>query len=117
MKSDRHIVRFQHNALKSRLSAFLPIPDIPKIRSYYENQSGTGRVAKRSLSQRQERPIAAFVVSFTLAGSAMRRSKMSYQTDSQSRTRAIAMYVTLLMIGAALGFLVRFGVITDHMLW
>jgi len=47
----------------------------------------------------------------------LRRSKMSYQTDRRSRTRAIAVYVTLLMIGAALGFLVRFGVITDHILW
>ncbi len=42
---------------------------------------------------------------------------MSYQTDRRSRTRAIAMYLTLLLIGAMLGFLVRFGVITDHMLW
>jgi hypothetical protein len=42
---------------------------------------------------------------------------MSYQTDRRSRTRAIAVYVTLLMIGAALGFLVSFGVITDHLLW
>ena len=42
---------------------------------------------------------------------------MSYQTDRRSRTRAIAVYVTLLMIGAALSFLVRFGVITDHILW
>ncbi|TCP95874.1 hypothetical protein C8J46_11129 [Sphingomonas sp. PP-F2F-A104-K0414] len=62
--------------------------------------------------------LRTFVVSFTLAaGSAKRRSKMSYQTDRRSRTRAIAVYVTLLMIGAALGFLVRFGVITDHILW
>ena len=62
--------------------------------------------------------LRTFVVSFTLAaGSAKRRLKMSYQTDRRSRTRAIAMYVTLLMIGAALGFLVRFGVITDHILW
>lgn len=42
---------------------------------------------------------------------------MSYQTDRRSRTRAIAVYLTLLLIGAMLGFLVRFGVITDHMLW
>lgn len=42
---------------------------------------------------------------------------MSYQTDCRSRTRAIGVYVTLLMIGAALGCLVRFGVITDHILW
>ena len=62
--------------------------------------------------------LRTFVVSFTLAaGSAKRRSKMSYQTDRRSRTRAIGVYVTLLMIGAALGFLVRFGVITDHILW
>jgi len=26
-------------------------------------------------------------------------------------------YAVLLFIGAALGFLVRFGVITDHILW
>jgi hypothetical protein len=42
---------------------------------------------------------------------------MRYQTDRRSRTRAIALYVSLLFIGAALGFLVRFGLITDHMLW
>lgn len=42
---------------------------------------------------------------------------MRYQTDHRSRTRAIAVYLTLLFIGAMLGFLVRFGVITDHMLW
>jgi len=42
---------------------------------------------------------------------------MSYQTDRRSRTRAIAVYVTLLVIGTALGVLVRFGVITDHILW
>ena len=39
---------------------------------------------------------------------------MSYQTDRRSRTRAITVYVALLFIGAALGFLVRFGVITDR---
>ncbi len=42
---------------------------------------------------------------------------MSYQTDRRSRTRAIAMYGVLLLIGAVLGFLVRSGVITDHILW
>ena len=42
---------------------------------------------------------------------------MSYQMDRRSRTRAIAVYLTLLIIGATLGFLVRFEVITDHMLW
>ncbi len=42
---------------------------------------------------------------------------MSYQTDRRSRTRAITVYAALLVTGAALGFLVRFGVITDHMLW
>lgn len=42
---------------------------------------------------------------------------MRYQTDRRSRTRAIAVYATLLIIGAALGFLVRFGVITDHIFW
>jgi len=42
---------------------------------------------------------------------------MGYQTDRRSRTRAIAVYMTLLMIGAALGLLVRFGVITDNILW
>jgi hypothetical protein len=42
---------------------------------------------------------------------------MSYQTDRRSRTRAIGVYVTLLMIGTALGFLIRFGVITDHIFW
>ncbi len=42
---------------------------------------------------------------------------MSYQTDSRSRTRAITVYAVLLFIGAALGFLVRFDVITDHILW
>jgi len=42
---------------------------------------------------------------------------MSYQTDRRSRTLAIAVYLALLFIGATLGFLVRFGVITDHMLW
>ncbi len=41
---------------------------------------------------------------------------MSYRTDHRSRTRAIAVYLTLLLVGAALGFLVRSGVITDHML-
>lgn len=62
--------------------------------------------------------LRTFVVSFTLAaGSAKRRSKMRYQTDRRSRTRAIAVYATLLIIGAALGFLVRFGVITDHIFW
>lgn len=42
---------------------------------------------------------------------------MSYQTDRRSRIRAIAVYVALLCVGAALGFLVRLGVITDHILW
>lgn len=42
---------------------------------------------------------------------------MSYKTDSRSRTRAIVVYVALLLIGATLGFLVRSGVITDHILW
>jgi len=42
---------------------------------------------------------------------------MGYQTDRRSRTRTIAVYLTLLLIGAALGFLVGFGVITDHILW
>jgi len=42
---------------------------------------------------------------------------MSYQTDCRSRTRAITVYLTLLLIGATLGFLVSSGVITDHMLW
>jgi len=42
---------------------------------------------------------------------------MSYEMDRRSRTQAIAVYLTLLLIGATLGFLVRFGVITDHMLW
>lgn len=42
---------------------------------------------------------------------------MSYQTDHRSRTRAIAVYVALLCVGAALSFLVRLGVITDHILW
>ncbi|MBD8548061.1 hypothetical protein [Sphingomonas sp. CFBP 8760] len=51
------------------------------------------------------------------AASAARRSTMGYRTDRRSRTRAIAVYLTLLLIGATLGFLVRFGVITDHMLW
>lgn len=42
---------------------------------------------------------------------------MSYETDNRSRTRAIAVYTALLCIGAALGLLVRSGVITDHILW
>ncbi len=42
---------------------------------------------------------------------------MSYRTDRRSRTRAIAVYLSLLFTGTMLGFLVRFGVITDHMLW
>jgi len=42
---------------------------------------------------------------------------MSYETDYRSRTRAIAVYGAILCIGAALGFLVRAGVITDHILW
>jgi hypothetical protein len=42
---------------------------------------------------------------------------MSYETDNRSRTRAIAVYGVVLCVGAALGLLVRFGVITDHMLW
>lgn len=42
---------------------------------------------------------------------------MSYQTDHRSRTKAVAIYLALLFIGAALGFLVRYGIITDHMLW
>ncbi|MDR6126572.1 hypothetical protein QE361_003688 [Sphingomonas sp. SORGH_AS802] len=42
---------------------------------------------------------------------------MSYQTDRRSRMRAVAVYLTLLLISATLGLLVRFGVITDHMLW
>lgn len=42
---------------------------------------------------------------------------MGYQTDRRSRTRAIAVYVALLFIGAVLGVLVRLGVITDHILW
>jgi len=51
------------------------------------------------------------------ADAATRLSDMSYQTDRRSRTRAIAVYVALLCVGAALGFLVRLGVITDHILW
>jgi len=42
---------------------------------------------------------------------------MSYQTNRRSQTRAIAVYVTLLCVGAVLGFLVGLGVITDHILW
>ena len=42
---------------------------------------------------------------------------MSYETDSRSRTRAIAVYGAIVCIGAALGVLVRAGVITDHILW
>jgi hypothetical protein len=42
---------------------------------------------------------------------------MSYQTDRRSRTRAIATYGVLLFVGAALGVVVRLGVITDHLLW
>ncbi len=42
---------------------------------------------------------------------------MSYETDYRSRTRAIAVYGAIVCIGAALGFLVRAGVITDHILW
>jgi len=42
---------------------------------------------------------------------------MSYKTDHRSRTRAIAVYGVIVCIGAALGFLVRAGVITDHILW
>jgi len=42
---------------------------------------------------------------------------MSYQTDRRSRTRAIAVYMAFLCVGAVLGLLVRLGVITDHILW
>jgi len=42
---------------------------------------------------------------------------MSYETDYRSRTRAIAVYGAVLCVGAALGLLVRAGVITDHLLW
>jgi hypothetical protein len=42
---------------------------------------------------------------------------MSYNTDHRSRTRAIAVYGAIVSIGAALGFLIRAGVITDHILW
>jgi hypothetical protein len=42
---------------------------------------------------------------------------MSYKTDCRSRTRAIAAYGAVPCVGAALGFLVRAGVITDHLLW
>ncbi|TCM10371.1 hypothetical protein [Sphingomonas sp. PP-CC-3G-468] len=42
---------------------------------------------------------------------------MSYKTDHRSRTQAIVVYGTIVCIGAALGFLVRAGVITDHILW
>lgn len=42
---------------------------------------------------------------------------MSYKTDRRSRTQAIAVYGVLLLIGVVLGFLVRFGVITDHIFW
>jgi hypothetical protein len=42
---------------------------------------------------------------------------MSYETDRRSRTRAIAVYAAVICVGAALGLLVRTGVITDHLLW
>ena len=51
------------------------------------------------------------------ADTATRRSDMSYQTDRRSRTRAIAVYMAFLCVGAVLGLLVRLGVITDHILW
>lgn len=42
---------------------------------------------------------------------------MSYKTDYRRRTRAIAVYGAVLCVGAALGFRVRAGVITDHLPW
>lgn len=42
---------------------------------------------------------------------------MRYETDHRSRTRAIAVYGAIVCVGAALGFLVRAGVITEHILW
>jgi len=42
---------------------------------------------------------------------------MTYKTDQRSRTRAIVVYGAVLSVGAALGLLVRAGVITDHLLW
>jgi hypothetical protein len=42
---------------------------------------------------------------------------MSYQTDSRSRTRAIAVYGAVICVATVLGLLVRAGVITDHILW
>jgi hypothetical protein len=44
-------------------------------------------------------------------------SGMSYKMDHRSRTRAVAVYGVLICVGAALGFIVRAGVITDHILW
>ena len=62
--------------------------------------------------------LKTLVGSFTLVPvPATRRSIMSYQTDRRGRTRAISVYLALLSIGAALGLLVRFGVITDHVFW
>jgi len=42
---------------------------------------------------------------------------MSYKTDRRSQNRAIAVYGAVLCVGAALGLLVRAGVITDHLIW
>ena len=47
----------------------------------------------------------------------IRGAGLSYKTDYRSRTRAIAVYGAILCVGAGLGFLVRAGVITDHLLW
>jgi hypothetical protein len=42
---------------------------------------------------------------------------MTYKTDHRSRTLAVAGYGVVLCVGAALGLLVRAGVITDHLVW
>lgn len=42
---------------------------------------------------------------------------MTYQTDNLSRALAIAVYGAVICVAIVLGFLVRAGVITDHILW
>jgi hypothetical protein len=42
---------------------------------------------------------------------------MSYQADTRSRTRAVAVYGAVICVAIILGLLVRAGVITDHILW
>jgi hypothetical protein len=42
---------------------------------------------------------------------------MRYETDNRSRMAAVAVYAAVICIGAAIGLLVRSGVITDHILW